>query len=143
MKKAVMLAALAAAFVAFAAPAASAAQGDTANGALYTITNATTGNGVAYFSRDADGALSLVATYATGGNGTGANLGSQGAVALSGNGKLLFAVNAGSNSISEFAVRADGLKLLTTFSSNGALPTSIAVHDNLLYVLDAGAGRLS
>jgi 6-phosphogluconolactonase len=143
MKKALMLAALTAAFVAFAAPAASAAQGDSANGAVYTITNAASGNGVAYFSRNDDGALSLVATYATGGNGSGANLGSQGSVALSDNGKLLFAVNAGSNSISEFAVRADGLKLLTTFSSNGATPTSIAVHDNLLYVLDAGAASIS
>ena len=143
MKKAVMLGALAAAFVAFAAPAASAAQGDSANGAVYTLTNAASGNGVANFSRSADGTLNLEAIYATGGNGTGANLGSQGSVALSDNGKLLFAVNAGSNSISEFAVRADGLKLLTAFSSNGALPTSIAVHDNLLYVLDAGAKSIS
>ena len=145
MKKAVMLGVLAAAFVAFAAPAASAAQGDAANGngAVYTLTNAASGNGVAAFSRSADGTLNLVATYATGGNGTGANLGSQGSVALSDNGKLLFAVNAGSNSISEFAVRVDGLKLVTTFSSNGALPTSIAVHDNLLYVLDAGAKSIS
>jgi len=146
MKKALLLAALATAVVAIAVPVANAAQRvAAAKGAVYTITNAATGNGVAYFSRDAAGALSLVATYAAGGNGTGANLGSQGAVALSDGGKLLFAVNAGSDSISEFAVREDGgLKLLSTFSSNGALPTSLTIHKNLLYVLDAGgAGSIT
>jgi 6-phosphogluconolactonase len=143
MKKALLLAALATAVVAFAAPAASAAERDGEGGAVYTITNAATGNAVASFARNANGALSLVATYATGGNGTGANLGSQGAVALSDNGKLLFAVNAGSDSISEFAIREDGLRLLSTFSSNGALPTSVTIHKNVLYVLDAGAATIT
>jgi 6-phosphogluconolactonase len=136
MKRALLLGALAAAVLAIAVPAASAASHDAA---VYTITNAATGNSVAAFSRGADGALRSQATYATGGNGTGSNLGSQGAVALSADGKLLFAVNAGSDSVSEFAVRDDGLKLLSTFSSNGALPTSLTIHKNLLYVLDAGA----
>src|SRR5258707_4440970 len=142
MKKALLLAALATAVLAIAVPAASAAS---RNATVYTITNAATGNGVAAFSRDAAGALTPVATYAAGGNGTGANLGSQGAVALSDNGKLLFAVNAGSDSISEFAVREDGgLTLLSTFSSNGARPTSLTIHKNLLYVLDAGgAGSIT
>jgi 6-phosphogluconolactonase (cycloisomerase 2 family) len=142
MKKALLLVALATAVLAIAVPAASAAS---RNAAVYTITNAATGNGVAAFSRGANGSLTLVATYAAGGNGTGANLGSQGAVALSDKGKLLFAVNAGSDSISEFAVREDGgLNLLSTFSSNGALPTSLTIHNNLLYVLDAGgAGSIT
>jgi 6-phosphogluconolactonase len=142
MKKALLLAALATAVLAIAVPAASAAS---RNAAVYTITNAATGNGVAAFSRGDNGSLTLEATYASGGKGTGANLGSQGAVALSENGKLLFAVNAGSDSISEFAVREDGgLNLLSTFSSNGALPTSITIHKNLLYVLDAGgAGSIA
>ena len=43
---------------------------------------------------------------ATGGLGTGAGLGSQGALAFSDNGRWLFAVNAGSNDISAFAVPA-------------------------------------
>jgi 6-phosphogluconolactonase (cycloisomerase 2 family) len=143
MKKAVMVGALAAAVLAFAVPAASAATRSASTGAVYTITNAASGNGVAYFARSSTGALTLVATYATGGNGTGANLGSQGAVALSDDGKLLFAVNAGSDSISEFAVRADGLKLLSTFSSNGATPISLTIHENVLYALDAGAASIT
>ena len=144
MGKTFKLAALASALVAFAVPAAaSAAANDAGDGAVYTLTNSAGGNGVAAFSRAADGSLTLVATYATGGLGTGANLGSQGAVTLSDNGKHLFAVNAGSNSISEFAVRNDGLRLEDVFSSNGIRPISVTVHKNLLYALDAGSSAIT
>jgi 6-phosphogluconolactonase (cycloisomerase 2 family) len=139
MKNALMVAALAAAVLVFAVPAASAAGKNSGQSAVYTVTNAGSGNAVDYFARSANGTLSLVASYVTGGKGTGANLGSQGSVVLSDDGKLLFAVNAGSNSISEFAVRNDGLKLLSTFSSNGATPTSLTVHKHVLYVLDAAS----
>jgi 6-phosphogluconolactonase len=111
--------------------------------AVYTITNAASGNGVAYFQTASDGSLRWVATYATGGAGTGAGLGSQGAVALSDDGKLLFAVNAGSNTISEFAVRNDGLDLLRTFPSGGTLPISLTVHKQWLYALDAGSSAIT
>ena len=144
MEKTFKLAALVAALVAFAVPAAaSAAHSDSTRDAVYTITNGTTGNGVAAYSRAADGTLTYVATYATGGLGTGAGLGSQGAVTLSDNGKHLFAVNAASNSISEFAVGNDGLRLEATFSSNGARPISVTAHKNLLYALDAGSSAIT
>jgi 6-phosphogluconolactonase len=140
MNKALKIALLIAAVAAFAAPAASAARRDAAKGgALYAITNQAGGNAVAAYSRAADGRLTFAATYATGGNGTGAGLGSQGSVALSDNGKLLFAVNAGSNSVSEFAVRESGLKLIATFASRGITPTSLTVDGNLLYVLNSTA----
>jgi 6-phosphogluconolactonase (cycloisomerase 2 family) len=131
---------LAALVLAFAAPAvANAATG----GAVYTLTNAASGNGVAQFTRAADGSLHYAATYATGGNGTGANLGSQGAVALSGTGQQLLAVNAGSSTISEFAVRNDGLRLEHVFASNGATPISLTTSKNLLYVLNAGSSTIT
>jgi 6-phosphogluconolactonase len=60
---------------------------------------------------------------ATGGLGTGANLGSQGAIALVPDGHTLFAVNAGSDSISEFAVTNRSVELVTTFAANGVRPT--------------------
>ena len=138
MKKALLLVAL---IVAVVAPAAGAAHRDAAGGALYSITNATTGNGVAYWARSSSGALTHVATYATGGVGTGAGLGSQGAVALDGD--VLFAVNAGSDSISEFAVKHDGLKLRSVFAANGVRPISLTVHKNLLYVLNAGSSSIT
>jgi 6-phosphogluconolactonase (cycloisomerase 2 family) len=47
-------------------------------------------------------------------------------------------VNAGSNSISRFAVRHNGLELEATVSSGGVMPISLTVHDHLLYVLNAG-----
>jgi 6-phosphogluconolactonase len=134
MKKLITIAAMLVALVV--AGGASAAHRDTPSGAVYAITNATSGNGVAYFENGL-----LVATYATGGAGTGAGLGSQGAVTVSGD--LLFAVNAGSDSISEFQVKHDGLKLLRVFASGGVRPISLAVHDNLLYALNAGSSQIT
>jgi 6-phosphogluconolactonase (cycloisomerase 2 family) len=54
---------------------------------------------------------------------------------------LLFAVNAGSNDVSVFAVegrRGLQLRLLDRQSSGGTMPVSVAVHGNLVYVLNAG-----
>jgi 6-phosphogluconolactonase (cycloisomerase 2 family) len=108
-------------------------------GAIYAITNAPTGNAVVAYTRDAHGGLSPAGVFPTGGAGTGAGLGSQGAVTLSGDNRLLFAVNAGSNSISSFRVDTRGLHLIDVAPSGGMMPTSIAFHRGLLYVLNAGA----
>jgi 6-phosphogluconolactonase (cycloisomerase 2 family) len=107
-------------------------------GAVYTITNAASGNEVTVYKRAANGSLSFAATYATDGLGSGAGLGSQGAVALSQNGRWLFAVNAGSNEVSVFAVRERGLALVDVVDSGGEMPISLTTHDGLLYVLNAG-----
>jgi 6-phosphogluconolactonase len=126
------------------AAAASASRSDSSPGAVYTLTNAATGNAVAAFDRAADGTLSPQGTYATGGLGTGSALGSQGAVVLSQNDHRLFAVNAGSNSISMFAVTPGGLTLEATVPSGGPSPISLTVHGRLLYVLNAGgAGSIA
>ena len=47
-------------------------------GAVYTLTNEASGNAVAVFDRASDGSLTPDGTVPTGGNGTGAGLGSQG-----------------------------------------------------------------
>ena len=57
---------------------------------------------------------------------------------LSADGRWLFAVNAGSDSISSFAVRRGGLRLIDTASSHGAMPISLTNHNNLLFVVNAG-----
>src|SRR4051794_18532801 len=72
------------------------------NGAVYTETNSVTGNSVYRLDRAPDGSLTVVASYRTGGTGTGAGLGSQGAVALSDDGDRLVAVDAGSNDVAFF-----------------------------------------
>ena len=113
-------------------------------GAVYTITNSASGNEVVVFSRASDGSLSKKDTVATGGLGSGASLGSQGSVMLTRNGHRLFVVNAGSNELSVFTVRKNGLHLTDTANSGGVMPISVAVRGNLVYVLNAGgSGNIS
>lgn len=122
---------------------AAAASGN-ANGAVFTLTNAASGNAVLVYNRSSDGSLAFDGAYATGGLGSGAGLGSQTALVLTENNRWLFAVNAGSNEISAFAVRRDGLKLVDVVDSGGELPVSLTVHKDLLYVLNAGgSGNIS
>ncbi len=112
------------------------AKGD--SGYVYTLTNAAAGNAVAVFDRGSNGALTPAGTVSTGGLGTGAGLGSQGSLALGDNGRLLFAVNAGSNDISVLATSGHNLTLVDRVPSGGTDPISIAVDGDLVYVLNAG-----
>ena len=114
------------------------------SGAVYTLTNQAAGNAVAVFKRAADGTLTSQGEVATQGLGSGDGLGSQGALVLGKNGKWLVAVNAGSNEISVFAVRPEGLALASKTHSGGTRPVSVTVHDDLLYVLNGGgSGNIS
>jgi 6-phosphogluconolactonase len=113
-----------------------AAPGNT--GAVYVLGNDASGNAVLAFERGADGSLQAAGEFDTGGLGSGAGLGGQGALVLSANGRWLFAVNAGSNQISVFAVRPNGLKLVDVADSGGETPISLALKDRTLYVLNAG-----
>lgn len=54
--------------------------------------------------------------------------------------RLFFAVNAGSNQVSVFAVDGDSLELLNTVSSGGTRPISVAVYHALVYVLNVPVG---
>lgn len=127
----------------FAAGAAHAAAGGYA-GAVYTETNGAGGNAIEVFSRLADGSLTAAGSYATGGIGTGSGLGSQGALVLNSDNSRLFAINAGSNTVSSFAVTGSGLSEINTVPSNGSLPISVTTHGNLVYVLNAGGtGNIS
>lgn len=113
-------------------------------GAVYALTNGAGGNAVAMYARAANGSLAWVGSVATGGTGAGASLGSQGVIALSDDGRRLFAVNAGSNDVSAFQVTARGLSLSDRVASGGIRPISLTVHGNLLYVLNAGGdGNIS
>lgn len=108
-------------------------------GAVYVMSNQATGNSVLAYSRDANGTLTYVGTYATGGKGAGTGadpLGSQGSLTL-GSG-FLFAVNAGSNDVSMFAIDGTKLTLLDRKSSGGQMPVSISVKGFVAYVVNAG-----
>ena len=51
-------------------------------------------------------------------------------------GRIVLAVNPGSNSVAAFAVGPDGPQLLNTAPSGGNRPVSVAVRKNLVYVLN-------
>jgi 6-phosphogluconolactonase len=112
----------------------------TNSGAVYVLSNQTE-NAVIVFHRNAHGALEPGGSFPTGGAGLGSGsnpLGSQGSLTLSADNRLLFAVNAGSDSITAFTVAGDALTPLQTISSGGTQPVSLTVHRDLLYVLNAG-----
>ena len=112
--------------------------------AVYALTNQASGNAVAIFARGPDGSLNWSSSVSTGGTGAGSGLGSQGAVALSDDGRWLFVVNAGSNDVSAFEVTASGLSLTSRVGSGGQRPISLTVHGGVLYVLNAGGdGNIS
>jgi len=112
--------------------------GDDAIGAVYTMSNAASGNSVLVFDRDLVGKLTSAGEFDTGGLGTGAGLGNQGGVIIDPANRWLFVVNAGSNDISVFAVTADSLTLVDREPSGGQNPISLTYSGNLLYVLNAG-----
>jgi len=118
-----------------------------APGAVFTQTNAAAGNAVVAFSRGVDGSLTYSGTFSTGGNGIGgANdpLTSQYSLLLDGeNDRLLFVVNAGSNSVSAFRVDGAMLSLIGTTGSGGLLPVSLAITHHTLYVLNAGSNSIA
>src|SRR5882672_3329513 len=110
-----------------------------AAGAVYTLNNSSSGNAVLAFSRSADGQIVFAGMVATGGTGTGAGLGNQGALAIDAANQFLFAVNAGSNDISVFRIRENGLRLVDRVPSGGKQPISLTVNRKVLYVLNNGA----
>lgn len=126
-------------------PDALAALSEGSSGAVYTQSNAVAGNAVLAYRRAPDGSLTPAGSFATGGAGTGAGLGSQGAVVLSNNGRYLLAVNAGSNELSSFAVEGGGALILrSTVGSGGTMPISVTLAGRLVYVLNAGGtGNIS
>ena len=107
------------------------------------------GNQVLVYQRARDGSLTPVASYATGGNGGRLNgamadpLASQGSLQFDPSHDLLIGVNAGSNTL--YAFHVDGTRLADRqdLDSGGTFPVSVAVHQDLVYVLNArGAGSV-
>ena len=105
-------------------------------GAVYFLDNAAGGNHVLAYDRSASGQLTSKGSFATGGTGTGAALGSQGAVILSN--QYLFAANAGSNDISVFRINSEGLTWVDKIASGGTMPISLTLNNDVLYAVNAG-----
>jgi hypothetical protein len=120
--------------------------GQGASHAVFVQTDNIAGNQVVAYQRSDDGTLALAGTYNTGGAGGVLNgsavdhLASQGSLTYDQHNSLLYAVNAGSNSVSVFSVQGDHLSLRQQISSGGTFPVSVAVHNGLVYVLNAEGG---
>lgn len=113
-----------------------------ASRAVFVQTDNTSGNQIVAYHRTANGTLRQAATYPTGGLGgilAGSvvdHTASQGSLRYDPRHALLYAVNAGSNTVSVFAVHGDRLALRQVVSSGGTFPVSVAVHGDLVYVLN-------
>jgi 6-phosphogluconolactonase (cycloisomerase 2 family) len=118
--------------------AASAVQAHAASGAghVYVLDNPAGPNSISIYDRAANGALTYANTTAIGGTGTGSPLGSQGSLTLADG--YLFAVDGGSNQISVVAVDHGALVPVGVYGSRGVAPVSLAVHGDLLYVVNNG-----
>ena len=140
---------------AFAGPASAADLPGTAGRAAPTVfvqTDNPAGNQVIALAQRPGGQLFQEQVLSTGGLGgieaaTPAGFGglaSQGSLAYDPGHHLLFAVNAGSDTISVLSVDGRHVRLDQVLSSRGEFPNSIAVHGNLVYVANAGgAGSVS
>lgn len=117
----------------------SAPQARTSDGAVYTASNNPSGNQILMFDRNADGALTFVNAFNTGGTGSGNSLGNQGGIAQTTDGRFLLVVNAGSNDISVLETALTGLVVRDRKSSGGRRPISVTVSGRLVYVLNNGA----
>ena len=107
-------------------------------------------NEVVAFSRSTDGVLTQIGVFPTGGLGeniraSGANpLASQDPLIVSKDNQFVFAVNAGSESISSFVINEDfsltdgSLNVPTTGASGAQNPVSLTIFENTLYVVNTG-----
>ena len=126
-----------------ASPVTTLADRDPIAGAVYIMSNEVAGNRILIFDRTADGGLAPAGSVPTGGNGTGGGLGNQGGLVLTENERWLVAVNAGSDSVSVFDVRRRGLHKQSEEPSGGNQPVSVAVHRDLVYVLNAASDSIA
>lgn len=116
-------------------------------GGVFAMSNILENNTIVAYSRGADGTLSLVGEYSTGGQG-GDFDGAEGLDPLisayslinTPDNNYLLAVNAGSDTISVMQINSDmSLELVDTESSAGIGPNSLTYNNGLVYVSNIDA----
>lgn len=113
---------------------------------VFVQTAEASGNTVVELERTRGGGLVQRGEFPTGGVGgtlDGAvadQLASQGSLTYDERSRLLYAVNAGSDTITVFAVQGDRLVRKQVIGSGGQFPVSVAARDGLVYVLNARGG---
>jgi 6-phosphogluconolactonase len=124
-------------------PVSGIAEQTTNAGSVFVMTNAADKNQIIRYARETNGSLFETNRYDTDGRGSGGfndPLESQGSLTLSPDGSLLFAVNAGSGTVSVLGVKRSSLELIDKAPTGGSEPVAVAVsaQQNLVYVLNAG-----
>lgn len=115
-------------------------------GPVFVQTDDVRGNKIVAYHRAPDGALHKRGVYATDGKGgvlAGSvvdHLASQGSLTYDAGHRLLYAVNAGSNTLTVFAVDGERLHRKQVISSGGTFPVSVTAHGDRVYVLNARKG---
>lgn len=130
------------------------ASGASARTFVYSITNGAPKNAVVKFVQRSNGTLKKVQTVRTGGSGGLAPqpgceppggcpmLDTQGSIVTKG--RLVFAVNAGSDSITSFREQRNGrLKRVDVQPSMGDFPNSLTVHGRVLYALNSHSDSIA
>jgi 6-phosphogluconolactonase len=118
------------------------------HGAVFTMSNAATGNAVWAYWVGPGGSLIPAGHYATNGKGTGESLADSGSLVLTQDHRYLLVVNAGSNTITVFHVNSPLshgplLTFVDVVESHGTVPVSIAVRGPVVYVLNAGSSHVA
>lgn len=114
-----------------------------AQGQLFTATNAAQGNDIAIFDRAADGAVTLNKFLPTGGTGTDGSLGNQGGIILTEDEDYLLVVNAGSHDISVFRIFENELLLVDIEPARGLMPVGLTEHDGFVFAVNAGTDSIT
>lgn len=113
---------------------------------VFAMTNNADRNEIIAFASAHDGQFYETGRFETGGRGSGGTtdpLTSQGSLIFSTDHSLLFAVNAGSGTLSVFRVFQNRLILIDRAPTGGAEPAAVAQWGNLVYVLnEAGPGTV-
>ena len=111
-------------------------------GAVYTATNSLDGNEIVGFGRNADGTLTHIGNFATQGLGSTEFDGGEGldplisadSIITTDDEQFLLTVNAGSDTITSFAINNDfTLTHINTISSGGVGPNSLAYNNGQVF----------
>ncbi|WP_328551457.1 lactonase family protein [Streptomyces sp. NBC_00358] len=106
--------------------------------------NELAGNTIHVFRRDDEGRLTAAGEYSSGGKGGDQvdaptdSLASQGSLVYDERSGRLLAVNAGSGTLTSFAVHGQKLTDRQTVSTGGDFPVGVTVSGDLAYVMNAG-----
>ncbi|WP_405584202.1 lactonase family protein [Streptomyces sp. NBC_01190] len=118
----------------------------TDSGAVFVQSDNTAANTVVAYHRSAEGTLTRRGVYGTGGRGgvlEGSvvdHLAAQGSLAYDRAAGLLYAVNAGSDTLTVFSVHGDRLHWRQTVPTRGDFPVSVTFHNDRVWVLNALGG---